>query len=395
MYANVLPYSWDAQLPCYSMGTQLAISNISSTGTQLINTSCEEKYQNSPIRRLTLHSKMNTHYKNTALSPSTLLEVIKIQTEIARMGLDLGAVMQLVTQQTQELTKAAGAIVEFAEGEEMVYRAAAGIAEPQLGLRLKRFGSLSGQCVHEGQILRCDDSESDPRVDREACRKVGLRSMIVVPLKHNDATVGVLKVVSPSTNAFSDDDIQLLGLMSELIASAMFHAVKYESNELYYRATHDSLTGLANRALFFDRLRLSLAQGSRHGDQMGILSIDMDGLKPINDLLGHRAGDAALKEVGARLSDACRKNDTVARVGGDEFGIILSRVNGRGNAKEKCLQLTEKISLPFQFEDRVLNLGASIGLALYPEDGNSIDELIESADQSMYENKRERKLGKI
>lgn len=381
-------------LPCCHKETQLVLAVFHHPLPRLINASCEEKYRNSRIKRLILHSKMNTHYKNTALSPNTLLEVIKIQTEIARMGLDLGAVMQLVTQRTQELTKSAGAIVELAEGEEMIYRAAAGIAEPQLGLRLKRSGSLSGQCVHEGQILRCDDSESDPRVDREACRKVGLRSMIVVPLKHNDATVGVLKVVSPSINAFSDDDIQLLGLMSELIASAMFHAVKYESNELYYRATHDSLTGLANRALFFDRLRLSLAQGSRHGDQMGILSIDMDGLKPINDLLGHRAGDAALKEVGARLSDACRKNDTVARVGGDEFGIILSRVHGRGNAEEKCQQLTEKIGLPFQFENRIINLGASIGLALYPEDGKSVDELIETADQSMYENKRERKMGK-
>lgn len=337
---------------------------------------------------------MATQNKNTTLSPDTLLQVIKIQTDIARMGLDLGAVMQLVTQQTQELTKAAGAIIELAEGEEMVYRAAAGIAESQLGLRLKRSGSLSGQCVHEGQILRCDDSENDPRVDREACRKVGLRSMIVVPLKHNESTVGVLKVVSPSIGSFSDENIQLLGLMSELIASAMFHAVKFESNELYYRATHDSLTGLANRALFFDRLRLCLAQGDRHGEQIGILNIDMDGLKPINDHFGHRAGDAAIKEVGARLSDACRKSDTVARVGGDEFGIILSRVDNRKCAKEKCKQIAEKIGLPFQFENRDLNLGASIGLAVYPEDGKSVDELIESADQSMYEKKRERKMAR-
>lgn len=335
---------------------------------------------------------MSIHSKSTILDPGILLEVIKTQTEIARMGLDLGAVMQLVTQQTQKLTKAAGAIVELAEGEEMVYRAAAGIAEPQLGLRLNRTGSLSGQCVHEGRILRCDDSENDPRVDREACRKVGLRSMLVVPLRHNESAVGVLKVVSPSVNAFSDENIELLGLMSELIASAMFHAAKFESNELYYRATHDSLTGLANRALFFDRLRLCLAQGDRHGDQMGILNIDMDDLKPINDNFGHRAGDAALKEVGARLQAACRKHDTVARVGGDEFGIILSRVNGRNGAKEKCQQLAEKISLPFQFENRDLSLGASIGLAVYPEDGKSIDELIETADQSMYENKRVRKV---
>lgn len=337
---------------------------------------------------------MSIHSKSTTLNPGILLEVIKTQTEIERMGLDLGAVMQLVTRQTQKLTKAAGAIVELAEGEEMVYRAAAGIAEPQLGLRLNRIGSLSGQCVHEGQILRCDDSENDPRVDREACRKVGLRSMLVVPLKHNESAVGVLKVVSPSVNAFSDENIELLGLMSALIASAMFHAVKFESNELYYRATHDSLTGLANRALFFDQLRLCLAQGDRHGDQMGILNIDMDDLKPINDNFGHRAGDAALREVGARLQAACRKHDTVARVGGDEFGIILSRVNGRNGAKEKCQQLAEKISVPFQFENRDLNLGASIGLAVYPEDGKSIDELIETADQSMYENKRGRKMSR-
>lgn len=341
-----------------------------------------------------LHSRMDTQYKSTTLNSDTLLEVIKIQTEIARMGLDLGAVMQLVTQQTQALTNAAGAILELVEDEEMVYRAAAGIAEPQLGLRLKRSGSLSGRCVHEGTILRCDDSENDPRVDREACRKVGLRSMIVVPLKHNDSTVGVLKVVSPSVASFSDENIQLLGLMSELIASAMFHAAKFESSELYYRATHDSLTGLANRALFFDRLRLCLAQGNRHGEQIGILNIDMDGLKPINDYFGHRAGDAAIKEVGARLSDACRKSDTVARLGGDEFGIILSRINDRNSAKEKCQQLADQVSLPFQFENRELNLGASIGLAVYPEDGQSIDALIEHADQSMYEKKRERKMAR-
>lgn len=330
-------------------------------------------------------------FENTTLSSNILLEVIKIQSEIAKMGLDLGAVMQLVTEQTQHLTKAAGAIVELAEGEEMVYRAAAGIAEPQLGLRLKMSGSLSGQCVHEGQILRCDDSENDARVDREACRKVGLRSMIVVPLKHNESAVGVLKVVSPSIDAFSDEDIQILGLMSELIASAMFNAVKFESNELYHRATHDALTGLANRALFYDRLRLCLAQGGRHGDQIGILNIDMDDLKAINDLFGHRAGDAAIKEVGLRLSQACRKNDTVARLGGDEFGIILSRVNDSNSAKEKCEQLTKNVGLPFEFENRHLNLGASIGLAIYPENGESVDELIEIADRSMYQNKRERK----
>ena len=100
---------------------------------------------------------MNT----VTLDATVLLDIIKIQTEIARLGLDLGGVMNLVTQRAQSLTGALGAIIELAEGGEMVYRAAAGIAEPQLGLRLNRTGSLSGLCVETRTILRCDDSETD------------------------------------------------------------------------------------------------------------------------------------------------------------------------------------------------------------------------------------------
>lgn len=328
---------------------------------------------------------------HSSLAPETLMEVIRIQTEIARMGLDLGGVMQLVSQRAQSLTGAAGAVIELAEEGDMVYRAAAGMAEPQLGLRLKRHGSLSGLCVESRQILRCEDSETDARVDREACRKVGLRSMIAVPLNHIDSTVGVLKVMSPDVGGFTEADIQILGLMSELIAAAMFHAAKFETNELYYRATHDAMTGLANRALFFDRLRQNLAQAGRHADRVGILNIDMDDLKPINDQYGHRAGDAALKELAVRINKGSRQSDTVARLGGDEFGIILARVESRQGAEQQCHRLAEQIALPFRFEEQPLPLKASIGLAIFPEDGMTMDMLLEKADQSMYANKRAQK----
>ena len=191
--------------------------------------------------------------------PTVLIEIIQAQTEIAKLGLDLGGVIAFVAERVQQLTDAGGAIVELAEGEDMVYRAAAGMAQHQLGLRLKRQGSMSGLCVEQGEPLRCDDSESDPRVDREACRRVGLRSMVCTPLNHNGATVGVLKIASPVANAFNEQHIQVLSLMSELIAAAMFHAVEYETSELYHKATHDALTGLANRALFYDRLRQCVA----------------------------------------------------------------------------------------------------------------------------------------
>lgn len=324
-------------------------------------------------------------------SPELLLDVIKAQTEIARRGLDLGGVMAFVTDYIQHLTNAGGAIVELAEGDEMVYRAAAGMAKDQLGLRLARHGSLSGMCVDGGAVLRCDDSETDPRVDRDACRKVGLRSMVVAPLIHNENTVGVLKIASAQENAFDEKDVHLLRLMSDLIAAAIYHAVRYETDELYHRATHDTLTDLGNRAMFYDRLRQGLALARRKGTRLGVMIFDMDGLKGVNDTFGHRAGDAAIREVAARLIAASRESDTVARIGGDEFAIILTEVDSPRSAVAHSERLTAEIETPFAFEGQPLPLGASIGVALFPDDSAEIEGLIEKADQSMYANKRTRR----
>jgi len=323
--------------------------------------------------------------------PSILFEIIQAQTEIAKLGLDLGGVIAFVAERVQALTDAGGAIVELAEGEDMVYRAAAGMAQHQLGLRLKREGSMSGLCVAQGEPLQCEDSETDPRVDREACRRVGLRSMVCAPLNHNGTTVGVLKIAARTANAFSERHIQILNLMSELIAAAMFHAVQYETSELYHKATHDALTGLANRALFYDRLRQCVALAKRKSGLVGILNLDMDGLKPINDQMGHRAGDAAIRELAQRISRGSREADTVARLGGDEFGVILSEVMDRDGAAALAQRISNEIRLPFEFESRPIPLDASIGMAVFPHDGAEIETLIDSADKSMYAVKRTRK----
>ncbi|RNF85240.1 sensor domain-containing diguanylate cyclase [Montanilutibacter psychrotolerans] len=317
-----------------------------------------------------------------------LLEVIRTQTEIAKLGLDLGHVMDLVAQRAQLLTGAGGAVVELAEGEDMVYRATSGMAAPHLGFRLRRGNSLSGLCIREGHPLYCEDSEIDPRVDLPGCRQIGLRSMIVVPLRHHDAVIGVLKVLSNTPAAFDETDLHILGLMSDLIAAAMFHASKYETSELFHQATHDALTGLPNRALFFERLHLCLAHAQRNSNRFGLLNLDMDGLKPINDRLGHRAGDAAIREIAQRIRQVTRGSDTVARLGGDEFGVILCYVDDHEGALAHAQRLAEQICQPFEFEQEIIALDASIGVAVFPEDGQEIDALLDQADQSMYATKR-------
>jgi diguanylate cyclase (GGDEF)-like protein len=330
---------------------------------------------------------------DTTRAPSSqvLLEIVRAQTEIVKLGLDVGGVMAFVTERVQWLTEASGAVIELAEGDEMVYRTASGAAAAQLGLRIKRSGSLSGLCVESDTILRCADSESDPRVDKDACRRVGLRSMIVTPLRHLETTVGVLKITSSQVDAFDDADVRVLELMSELIAAAMFHAAKYQTSELYLQATHDALTGLPNRALFHDRLRQSLHLAERSCGTLGILNLDMDGLKPINDRHGHRAGDAAIKEAAARMSKAARRSDTVARVGGDEFAVILPGIRGRADAEIYSARLAAQVAAPFQYDGKPLDLGVSIGVAIFPEDGAELTVLIDRADEAMYEVKRMRK----
>lgn len=325
------------------------------------------------------------------LDSALLLAVLQAQTEISKLGMDLSAVMALVTERACRLTGAKGAVVELAEEEDMVYRAGAGIGAPQLGLRLKKQGSLSGLCVEAGQILRCDDSENDLRVNREACRKVGLRSMLVVPLRHLEANVGVLKVMGAEVAAFSARDEQVLELMSGLIAASIFHAALHETDALYLRATHDALTGLPNRALFYDRFRLGLEQARQESAMLGILNLDMDGLKPINDRFGHRAGDAAIQEAAARMRRVMRRTDTVARIGGDEFAVVLPGISSEKDVRAQAERIGEEVRQPFRFDGEKLTLDVSIGMAVYPEDGEEPTALIDRADAAMYDVKRGKK----
>lgn len=322
------------------------------------------------------------------LSQEQLLHIIFLQTKVVEQGLDLSSIMSFVVEESQKLTDTEGAVIELAEDDDMVYRAVSGIAEQQLGLRVSIRGSLSGLCVTSEQILICHDSELDGRVDKIACRKVGLRSMLVAPLICQNKSVGVLKIMSKKIHAFGEVETQIITLLSEVVAASMHTALKYEKNELYRKATTDELTGVSNRALFFDRLRLAIGQSKRSGQPFGLVMCDLDGLKKINDYLGHRAGDSALKTTANKIKQALREHDTFSRLGGDEFGIIVSSIANETDLDILCQRIHTLMQDELLFEEKVLKLRISLGYSMYPKDGSEIGELIENADQKMYANKK-------
>ena len=187
---------------------------------------------------------------NKALQEDTerLLAIVATQYEIATAGHNFIDVMKLIAERTQKLTGAKGAAVELIECDELVYRVGTGIASRHVGLRLAIASSLSGQCMRLNETIRCDDTESDPRVNREACRKIGLRSMVVVPLYHNGAAVGVLKVLSTRPRAFSERDARALRLVAGLIGAAMSNAAEFESRQALLAERTGTVAALETRA---------------------------------------------------------------------------------------------------------------------------------------------------
>ncbi|MFO8155993.1 MAG: diguanylate cyclase [Thiohalospira sp.] len=153
---------------------------------------------------------------------------------------------------------------------------------------------------------------------------------------------------------------------------------------IHYMAMHDNLTGLTNRRLFQDRLKQAIGLAHRQGHQLGLLFIDLDGFKPVNDTFGHDVGDLLLQQVAVRLSELMRSSDTVARFGGDEFVVLVQDLDHPTDAETVASKIIAALDAPFPLADGECRIGASIGISLYPRHGTTNEELLGSADQAMY-----------
>lgn len=175
------------------------------------------------------------------------------------------------------------------------------------------------------------------------------------------------------------------GLVQEVMAIFHDDTERRQAEEKIRKAAlHDPLTGLPNRALLFEYARHIFATAQRANQQVAVLFIDLDRFKPINDLHGHETGDEVLSEVARRLGKNVREEDIVFRMGGDEFLILVPRINDPHIAGEVALHLMDLLNSPYPVGNLELTLSASIGISLYPRDGHHIDELINHADAAMY-----------
>ncbi|HOP39965.1 MAG TPA: sensor domain-containing diguanylate cyclase [Geobacteraceae bacterium] len=164
---------------------------------------------------------------------------------------------------------------------------------------------------------------------------------------------------------------------------------KLAEEHLEFLANFDPLTGLPNRRLFFDRLGQSLLSARRQGYLVGLLFLDLDRFKEVNDSYGHAVGDLLLKEVSERLAQSLRLSDSVARMGGDEFTVILTKIVDPEDAAIVAKRIVGNLARPFYLQGHTASIGVSIGISIYPVDGEDSDELLKKADTAMYRAKGE------
>lgn len=159
---------------------------------------------------------------------------------------------------------------------------------------------------------------------------------------------------------------------------------KRSEQVIWHQAHHDHLTGLANRQLFRQRLETGIAQSDEGGHTLALLFMDLDKFKPINDRLGHDAGDTLLQEVARRLESCLRDTDTAARLGGDEFAILLPTLNGRDGAEVVADKVLSRLAEPYRLAGEAVGISASVGIALYPDGAHNAETLLQFADTAMY-----------
>jgi diguanylate cyclase (GGDEF)-like protein len=235
-----------------------------------------------------------------------------------------------------------------------------------------------------------DQSELKVSVDDHSCdpaevaylRSIDMGSMVMMPLIARGLSIGTIELYATGGLPFDDRRLRLARTLADEAAMALDNARLVE--ELRHQAFHDSLTGLANRGLFGDRVDHALARSARTGASIAVLFLDLDDFKTVNDRFGHAGGDELLRAVSGRIVEVLRPGDTAARLGGDEFAVLIEDLAGPEDARFVADRLIDRVRAPIHIADSDALTGASIGIAVSSAGEGRAEDLLRNADFAMY-----------
>jgi diguanylate cyclase (GGDEF)-like protein len=313
---------------------------------------------------------------------------LRYQERVARFGqaaLVKSEPGELIERTVQTVLEALGAeAVAFIEAEPgveaLLVRALVGVADPQPAAIAWRHDDPLLQVMVSGTRMLTDGA----RLPLPWARS--LASTALIPVRGDDRVRGVLCVGYRDADAFGAEELNFMEATASVLSTAL---QRIDSEDrLAYLAQFDPLTGLPNRTLLADRFAQMIVQAKRHDKPLGVLFIDLDEFKLVNDTLGHAGGDALLKEVAVRLQSTVRSGDTVARISGDEFAIVLGDLARPEDAAIVAQKVIDRLAAAVEIHGKEVFVTASVGIASFPGDGADAEALIGAADAAMYRAKQ-------
>jgi diguanylate cyclase (GGDEF)-like protein len=324
-------------------------------------------------------------------------ESLEVLYESARGLHDIGdapSVIETVLRQTRELFRAERAEILLFETDtsaamRYTLEGSSGVTQTSVSELEPREG-IWARVAAEGTGIALARPVANPRL-RAYFATQGIRDLAIAPLFAREQVTGTLLVANrQGALSFAPQDARLLETFANHAGASLDNAnlvssLRKHAADSRHQALHDALTKLPNRVMFRQQIELAIRRSD--GPGFAVVLMDLNGFKEVNDSLGHHNGDLLLEAVAGRLSGTLRTGDVVARLGGDEFGLLLANVPNDRVASALAARLTEGLAAPFEVQELTLEIGASLGLALYPAHGRDADILIQRADVAMYEAK--------
>ncbi|MBZ0155523.1 MAG: EAL domain-containing protein [Alphaproteobacteria bacterium] len=324
-----------------------------------------------------------------------LSDVLNNINTVIHSTLDFEEVMRRAVQEAGTALAVDAAVIGLLEAGSFIIKYGYRVPEEFIDAHVSPERFRSAQYAASARdVVVFNDSYTDDRLNQEDIRRFGIRSLLSAPFIRRGSVLGTINLYSTIPFFFTDYHVDFARKLAASLSLALENARLFEDRkrieeEMRHMAHHDELTGLPNRRLFMDIIRVECAQVRRHRLRLALFFLDLDRFKEVNDTLGHEVGDRLLKEVAVRLRANVRESDTISRAGGDEFTITLADISRVEVIGEVAQKLTRAFQYPFMIAGHELCITVSIGISIYPDDSEDIGTLFRYADIALYHAKEQ------